>query len=236
LRLVPIGVGKACAPVRGFVGRHVQVAGGGRELDGPTVGAQHAAAQVEVVGRQRQAAGGGDEHPLAAAIAVAAIGTIQKHVAIACGQGQVAAIADLVQGQRAAPPTGGVEGDVTLALNDGQVGGAHQNRAGIQAQRAAGLDAGLAADGAKACGAGAHTLNPGAVERQVAGFVEDRGCATAVEATGVKSLCILALKQIRPIMDSFQISRIQAFGQDPNIVWTTFWPYPVLPVVIEPFC
>jgi hypothetical protein len=94
-------------------------------------------------------------------LAIAAIGTIQKHVAIAGGQGQVSAIADLTQGQGASPPGAGVERDVALALHDGQVCGAHQDRVGIQAQRATGLDAGLAADGAKASGAGAHTLHRG---------------------------------------------------------------------------
>ena len=182
---VPIGVGKARTVMGDFVGLDGQVAGGGRQGEGAPIGAQLAALQVHVVGKQRQAAGGGDGHAAAAAVAVGALVACERHAAAACAQCQVSAIAQLAEREGAAPPVAGVEGDVALALDDGQVGGAHQHRVGIQPQRAAGLDAGLAADGAQARGGGAYTLHAGAVQGQVAGFVEHAGCTAAVKAIGV---------------------------------------------------
>ena len=184
LGVVPVVVGKACRRLRHLQGVGVDVAGGGGDVQGPT-GLQAAALQGDVVSHQVHVPSDVQAHVLGAAHPGSATAAGQRHVAVARRQREVAVHANLAPSQGAPPCGRGVDGDVALALDDGQVGGAHQNRVGIQGQCAARFDAGLAADGAKICSGGANRLHSGAVQGQVAGFVEDCGCTAAVVAAGV---------------------------------------------------
>ncbi len=190
LRIVPVVVGKACCCLCHLQCFGIDVARGGRDVQRPT-GLQATALQIDVVTHQVEVALDVQPHIVGAAHTVAACAAREVDVAIARGQCQVAVHANLAPGQSAPACGGGVDRDIALPLHDGQVGGAHQDRVGIQAQCAARFNAGLATDGAQARCAGAHRLHSGAVQGQVASFVEDCGRATAVEAAGV-GLCALA--------------------------------------------
>ena len=81
--------------------------------------------QIDVVTNQIEIASDVQAHVAGTAHAVAACAAGEVDVAVAGGQSQVAVDADLAPGERPAAGGNGIDGDVTLPLNDGQVGCTH---------------------------------------------------------------------------------------------------------------
>ena len=149
--------------------------------------------QVDVAGDQVEVTIEGPQCAVGGTLAVGAGGACKGHVAVAGGQGEVTFGPDLAPRQCAAGCCCWVDDDVALALNDRQIGGAHQHRGGVEREGVARLDTGLSADFGKAGGGGAHSLHSGVVQRQVPGFVEDRSRAAADMGLGM-GLCAFAGK------------------------------------------